>query len=118
MTGTPIKLMLDEHIWKGLTKALKQRGYDAVSIVDISRSAEDVPILELATAQGRCVLTFNVKHFAPMSTLWYEAGRDHAGIILSTEVAPGELVRRCTRLLQSISAEEIKNSARWLDEFK
>lgn len=118
MTGTPIKLMLDEHIWKGLTKALKQRGYDAVSIVDVSRSADDEPILELASAQGRAVLTFNVKDFSPMSSIWYDAGKDHAGIILSTEIPPGELVKRTTRLLQTISAEEIKNSARWLDEFK
>ena len=90
MNGTPIKLILDEHIWKGLTKALKELGYDAISIVDIDRGAADAPILELATTLGRAVLTFNVKHFAPMSSLWYEAGRDHAGII--------------TRLLQTISA--------------
>ena len=63
MTGMPIKLMLDEHIWKGMTKALKARGYDAVSIVDIDRSAADEPILALATEQGRAILTFNVREF-------------------------------------------------------
>jgi len=26
MTGKPIKLLLDEHIWEGFTKALTQRG--------------------------------------------------------------------------------------------
>lgn len=46
MSGTPIKLMLDEHIWKELTKVLRKHGYDAVSIVDVNRSAEDEPILE------------------------------------------------------------------------
>ena len=28
----PIKLLLDEHIWEGLTGALTQQGYDVVHI--------------------------------------------------------------------------------------
>jgi hypothetical protein len=29
MTGQPIKLLLDEHIWDGLAEILGQRSYDA-----------------------------------------------------------------------------------------
>src|SRR5438552_675419 len=87
MTGTPIKLMLDEHIWKGLTKALRERGYDAVSIVDINRSADDDPILELAASQGRAVLTFNVSDFSPMANLGCEVVRTTFTIILPLAVS-------------------------------
>lgn len=110
--------MLDEHIWKELTTILKARGYDAVSIVDLDRSADDEPILELATAQGRAVLTFNVSNFAPLSRLWYEAGKEHAGIVLSHQVSNAELVQRTIRLLQTISAEELWNNVRRLEDFK
>lgn len=118
MNGAPIRLLLDEHIWKGLTKALAARGYDAVSIVDIKRSAKDEPVLELATKQGRSVLTFNVVDFLPISQVWYERGQDHAGIILSKRIPPSELVRRTVRLLERVTAEEMYNNVRWLSDFK
>jgi hypothetical protein len=68
--------------------------------------------------QGRAILTYNVKHFVPLAELWYEAGRDHAGIILSDELEQGELTRRAVNLLAAVSAEEMKNALRFLQEFK
>lgn len=118
MNGTPVRLFLDEHIWKGLTKTLQARGYDAISIVDVERSADDEPVLEIATMQGRAVLTFNVKDFAPLSQVWYERGQEHAGIILSGEISQSQLVRRTIRLLETITAEELHNNVRWLEDFK
>jgi hypothetical protein len=34
MTGAPITLLLDEHIWVGLREALTQRGYDVIHLND------------------------------------------------------------------------------------
>src|SRR5262249_3136685 len=54
MTGQPIKLLLDEHIWDGLAKALGQRGYDFGRISQTElRSIDDEPLLAFATAEGR-----------------------------------------------------------------
>jgi len=118
MTGKPIKLLLDEHIWEGLTEALTQRGYDVVHIANTEqRGIDDGLLLALATAEGRAVLTYNVRHFVPLVRLWYEAGREHAGVILSTQLPPGELLRQVERLLTTLSADELKNTARWLQEF-
>ena len=118
MTGEPIKLLLDEHIWLGLTGALTQRGYDAIHILNTEqRGIDDEPLLAFATAQGRAVLTYNVRHFVPLVRLWYEAGREHAGVILSIQLPPGELLRQVERLLTTLSADELKNTARWLQEF-
>jgi len=118
MTGKPIKLLLDEHIWEGLTEALTQRGYDVVHIANTEqRGIDDELLLALATAEGRVVLTYNVRHFVPLVRLWYEAGREHAGVILSTQLPPGELLRQVERLLTTLSADELKNTARWLQEF-
>jgi len=119
MTGKPIKLLLDEHIWEGLTETLTQRGYDVVHIVNTEqRGMDDEPLLAFATAEGRAVLTYNVRHFVPLVRLRYETGGEHAGVILSSQLAPGELLRRVERLLTTLSADELKNTVRWLQEFR
>ena len=119
MIGEPIKLLLDEHIWSGLTEALAKQGYDALHILDTDQGGiDDEPLLAFATAQGRAVLTYNVRHFAPLVRLWYEAGRDHAGVVFSIQLPPAELLRQVERLLATLSADELRNTARWLQEFK
>ncbi|MCK6566950.1 MAG: hypothetical protein HUU12_05045 [Anaerolineales bacterium] len=45
-------------------------------------------------------------------------GKEHWGIILSNREPIGELLRRILRLLNTVSAEELKNQIRWLNEFK
>jgi hypothetical protein len=47
-----------------------------------------------------------------------EEGKEHWGIILSNREPIGELLRRILRLLNSVSADELKNQVRWLNEFK
>ena len=59
MTGKPIKLLLDEHVWEGLAETLTQRGYDVVHIANTEQHGiDDEPLLALATAAGRAVLTY------------------------------------------------------------
>ncbi|MEK7276482.1 MAG: DUF5615 family PIN-like protein [Chloroflexota bacterium] len=119
MTGTPLKLFLDEHIWRGLTEALRKRGYDAIAVEDVGKKGEDdEPLLVFATTQGRAILTYNISDFSPLAKVWYEAGRDHAGIILSKNLEKGELLRRVTKLLETVTAEEMKNAVRYLQDFK
>ena len=119
MKGRPVKLLLDEHIWEGLTEALTQRSYDAVHILHTGqRSIDDESLLEFAVAQGRALLTYNARHFVPLVRLWYEVGREHAGVILSIQLPPTELLKQAERLLVALSADDLKNTVRWLQEFK
>jgi hypothetical protein len=119
MTPTPIKLLLDEHIWEGLMEALTQRGYAVRHIVNTDqRGIDDETLFALASAQGYAVLTYNVKHFAPLVSQWYETRRDHAGVIFSVQLPPAELLRQVLNLLTRLSAEELQNTGRWLQEFK
>ena len=119
MRRQPIKLLLDEHIWEGLADALAQRGYDVIHITNTDqRSLDDEPLLAFATAQGRAVLTHNARHFVPLVIRWYETRREHAGVILSAQLPPGELLRQVTKLLSTLSADELKNTIRWLQEFR
>jgi predicted nuclease of predicted toxin-antitoxin system len=119
MTGTRIKLLLDEHVWLGLAEVLTKRGYDVIHILDTPQGGvDDAPLLAFATTEGRAVLTYNVRHFAPLVRLWYEMGREHAGIILSTQQPPTELLKQVERLLTTLSADDMWNTCRWLQEFR
>jgi hypothetical protein len=42
----------------------------------------DEQVLELAARDGRILVTRNGRHFAVLSRIWAEAGREHAGIVL------------------------------------
>ena len=119
MTGRPIKLVLDEHIWGGLADALSQQGHDVIHIANTDQSGlDDEPLLAFAVAQERAVLTYNVRHFVPLVARWYETGREHAGVILSVQLQPGELLHQVKRLLETLSADDLRNTVRWLQEFK
>ena len=119
MTSQPLKLLLDEHIWEGLAEALIQQGYDVVHLNHTTqRGIDDEPLLAYATAEGRAVLTYNSRDFVPLVRLWYEAGQEHAGVILSVQLPRGELLHQTEKLLDTLTADELKNTIRWLQEFK
>jgi len=116
---TPIKLYLDEHIWSRLPQALAQQGHDAVHACALGHGAwDDDDHLAYAAAQGRAVLTFNIADFEVLAADWFFAGKEHAGIILSDQVSISELLQRVVRLLQCVSADEMRNSLRYLQAFK
>ncbi len=119
MTGSAIKLYLDEHVWRELADRLREKGYEALHVYDVARKGlPDESQLEFAAAEGRAVLTYNAKDFLPLVELWYETGREHAGIVVSNQIAEGELLRRVLKLPETVSAEEMRNSVRYLQEFK
>jgi hypothetical protein len=44
--------------------------------------AEDAALLELATTEGRIMVTFNVRDFARIAAEWAAGGRPHAGCLM------------------------------------
>jgi len=59
-----------------------------------------------------------ITSYIPLLVQYFEDGKEHYGIVGSNEVSQGELQRRVTKLLRSVSAEELKNTVRYLQEFK
>lgn len=118
MTRTAPKLLLDEHVWQGLVGALADTSYDVLHLSETGqRGISDEEVLAFASTQGRAVLTYNTKHFVPLAQRWYTEGLEHFGIILSTQAKPGDLVRCVRNLLDTLSAQELHNTVRWLQEF-
>jgi hypothetical protein len=90
---------------------LRERDHD-VPALDEHRSLEgldDPEVLELATSEGRILLTHNVKDFPDVLRDWTDEGREHAGciILVGIHLAQfGQLIRSIEAALASASAQQ------------
>ncbi len=113
-----IALYTDADISPELARQLRARGYDAISAREIDNlRLSDRAQLAFAVSHKRTLLSFNAKHFAPLVEEYWNAGRDHYGVVISEQLPLGELLRRVVNLLQTVSSEEIENNFRNLGEF-
>jgi hypothetical protein len=79
-----VRLFLDAHVSAGRIASALRQLHD-VRAADEERELdgwEDERLLELATQEGRIMITFNVADFARITTEWAAAGRSHAGCLL------------------------------------
>jgi len=119
MPAQPPKLYLNEHLSPRLAEQLRQHGFDVTSTLESEMDeANDDVQLAYAVSQQRAVVSFNHRDFAPLHDQYMTEEKDHWGIILSTEESTSALRHRLLRLLNSLSAEDVKNQIRWLNEFK
>lgn len=88
-----MKLFLDAHIsGPRIASALREAGHD-VRAADEQRDLdglEDEKLLELAAAESRVTITFDVKDFTVIARRWAEAGRAHAGLGIVVGIDHGE----------------------------
>jgi predicted nuclease of predicted toxin-antitoxin system len=62
-----VRLYFDRHIMKRLAADLRSRGYDVLTTEEAAKdTASDQEQLAFATAEGRAILTFNIREFAPL----------------------------------------------------
>jgi predicted nuclease of predicted toxin-antitoxin system len=115
-----IKLFLDEDFHPDLAASIRQHGYDCVSTLEAGRlEKSDEEQLTYAAGQGRCVVSFNIGDFADLAVLWARAGRDHAGIVVGQQMSRrhlGRLLHRLLRLLNTVTADEMANTFRYLSD--
>ena len=112
-----IALLLDEHVRPKLGEILRQRGYDAIHVLDVGRTGKnDAEQLAYAVSQQRAILTHNIRHFRLLNQQYHKEGRQHFGILLSTQVPLRDLLRRSLRFLGRHTADEVKNNVLWLGE--
>jgi predicted nuclease of predicted toxin-antitoxin system len=113
------KLLLDEQVWVALAALLRKEGFDVVHVYEVGLGkTPDPEVLRAAAEKHRAVVTFNVKDFVPIAKEYFRDGKDHYGLVASSQLTHGQLVRRITKLLNSITAEDLKNMVRYLQEFK
>ena len=78
-----ISLLLDEDVRPLLAEILRQRGYDAVHVLDLERTGKtDAEQLEFAVSQQRSILTHNIRDFLGLDRHYRASGKEHFGILL------------------------------------
>lgn len=113
------RLYLDEHLSPRLAGQLRRYGFDAISSHESGMlSKDDSQQLAHAAAERRALVTFNFSDFACLHEQYMAEGKEHWGIVFSTEESFSILLHRLLRLLNSVFAEELQNHIRWLNEFR
>jgi predicted nuclease of predicted toxin-antitoxin system len=113
------KLYLNEHLSPRLADQLRKHGFDVLSSQEAELlSADDDEQLAFAVSEQRAIVTFNFRDFIARHEKYVASSKEHWGIVLSTEEPIGVLLHRLLRLLNTVSAEELKNQIRWLNEFR
>ena len=79
-------LVLDEMFSPEIASGLVKRGHDVVAVAADPAliGLRDEQILEWATAQGRCLVTENIKDFEILRRAATARGRAHAGLVYTS----------------------------------
>lgn len=103
---------------RSLRLALLNRGHDVTRTPNewMPRDADDDAQLLGATAQGRCIFTFNIRDFVPLAKRFPR----HGGIILAAQQSMGlsELIAALDRLLTETDAADWPGQMRWLSDWR
>jgi hypothetical protein len=113
-----MRLYLDEDAAQhAVVDGLRNRGVDVLTVLEAGTiSTTDEEQLEFATSQGRSVYTLNVHDFCRLHGQFLSEGRRHDGIIVipRQRYSIGEKIRRLTELIESVTAEEMRNRLEFL----
>jgi predicted nuclease of predicted toxin-antitoxin system len=116
-----VKVLLDEQLSPQLAALLREAGHDAVGVVErvdlVGRV--DSTIFEVATGEGRAVVTNNIKDFRPLAAERLAQGRSHGGLILvpSTRSRTRASITMLAAAIQKVLEENpdgLAGSERWI----
>jgi hypothetical protein len=80
-----MRLLLDEHVSaRKIGRCLRDAGHDVRALAEEPGlvGLGDPEVLALAAREGRILITFNHRDFAPLLREWAESGRYHGGCVL------------------------------------
>lgn len=110
-----MRLYLDENVPVILARMLAEEGLDCTTARDAGNlSLSDDGHLAFATSAQRIMVTFDCKDFLALAACWQQAGRSHAGIILTKPHPIHELHRRFRHLLLTHRHQDFTNRIFWL----
>ncbi len=112
-------LLLDEDVRVVLAEILRERGDDAVHVLEVRRGGKSDPDqLVYAVSQGRAIVTHNIRDYLILDQAYQRRAKEHYGIILSDQVSLREPLRRTLRCLGRHTTEDLYNRVLWLQDYK
>jgi Domain of unknown function (DUF5615) len=116
-----VRALLDEHLSAAIAAELRSRGLDVQAVTerpDLVRKSDE-ELMDIASAEGRAVVTSNIKDFRPIAARRLADGRGNAGLILlptrrsRTLAATARLADGIESIMRANPAG-IANSERWV----
>ena len=118
-----MRLALDHHYSYVIAERLRERGHDVVATYEQGwQQASDEDLLGHCSNEGRALLTNNVRDFVAIAQRWAEEGRQHAGLIFTSDASLprtramiGTYVERLERLLvENPGEQDVVDQLLWL----
>lgn len=119
-----MRLLLDVHFSPVIAVRLRERGHDVAAAADdeVDRRLSDEALLQRAGSESRALVSANAKDFLPIVGERARAGRDHHGLLLTSDrtmprdrEAIGRFVTALEALLEQHPAEDaFTNRVMWL----
>jgi predicted nuclease of predicted toxin-antitoxin system len=101
-----VKLYLDEDISPKICVILRKKGMDAVSAHETGMlEASDEEQLSFAAAEGRVMVTRNRDDFITLTVQFFEALKQHKGLIIVPHSIPGSEFSKLAALLVKFSKD-------------
>jgi predicted nuclease of predicted toxin-antitoxin system len=118
-----VRLLLDEHYPNEIATQLRAAGFDAVTVSERGlKGLDDDTLLALCDSESRALLTNNARDFVPLVRAWAAAGREYAGVVLTSDAsmprtrgAIGRYVALLSTLMGAHPGERaLAGQVRWL----
>ena len=117
-----IRLYVDEDAMRGkVVFGLQSRKVDVIRASDAAMvQREDEDHLMTATGLGRVLYSYNTGDYQLLHQQWLAVGRNHSGIVVAKQqrYSIGEELRRLTRLMGALTAEEMRNRMEYLGNWR
>ena len=113
-----MKLYLDEDISPKVSVILRKKGMDAVSTHETGMlEASDEKQLSYAAAEGRAMVTRNRDDFITLTVQFFEALKQHKGLIIVPHTIPGSEFSKLAALLVKFSKDHPRGLESYTIEF-
>jgi predicted nuclease of predicted toxin-antitoxin system len=116
-----VRAILDEQPSPQIAALLRKASFDVDAVADRAdlTGRSDSIVLEVATSEGRAVVTNNVKDFRPLAAEWLAQGRVHAGLILlpSTRTRTRHAIAAIADAIETVlrnNPDGLNGSERWI----
>lgn len=110
-----IDLYLDEDVSILVAELVRARGFGSATTLEANNIGKsDAEQLGYAVFTKRTLLTHNRVDFEKLAVEYFDAGRDHFGIIIATRRFPNEVVSRLLTILNKTTSEEMVNQIRYI----
>lgn len=100
-----MRLALDAHYSPTIASRLRDRGHDVVAAVERGWQSESDPsLLESCLTEDRVLVTNNVADFMVLARRWQAEGREHAGLVFTSDSTFPRTTGAVARVIRALDA--------------